>query len=170
LISQLSRALASGERLAGPGRTFHENLEILVQQTGSGRAAGRALGVPETTIRRWRGGVTPRKLPDIVPTARGAATARKQAFTNLYTGVDTLKIRAEVHYSSDVRVRWLHIGREVSLRKMQGILRAWTAGQDARAERLLRNAILDDYFGMKDVDPEYRPPVTLGTILDAKVE
>lgn len=175
LASEMNQLFAGADRVATHGRSFHENLEILVEQTGSGRAAGRLLGVPETTIRRWRTGVTPRRVLDLVPFARVAASARKGAFGKVYRGEATIAIKAVIVYSSDRRERWIHIGREISRQKMQGIMRAWAGGDDERATRLMRNAIYRDYFHIEppragEVDEDDQPAVTLGAITDMRIE
>jgi hypothetical protein len=128
----------------GPGLTIVENLEILVEEFGSRRAAGRALGVAESTLRGWMKGVKPR-LPaaTIAAMARGAAAS--QRWQAAYSGAAEMHIEAWVTVSGDTRRRKLHVGRLISRPKMQGILRAWAALDDTRAERLLMRAIDTDY-------------------------
>jgi hypothetical protein len=130
-----------------------ENLEILVAATGSGRAAARALGVAESTLRGWRKGARPRRTNlEFVATARGAATAyyRPSAFGGshydaAYRGDVIMAIRGWIKVSNDSRKRTIHVGREIPQRSMQGILRAWSAGNDEKAESLLVNAITRYY-------------------------
>ena len=144
LIEPMGAFLTGHDPAPGPALSIVDNLEILVEEFGSRRAAGRALGVAESTLRGWMKGVKPRLSADtIAGMARGAAASPR--WHAAYSGAAEMHIEAVVTVSNDTRRRKLHVGRWISRPKMQGILRAWAALDDRRAGRLLMRAIDTDY-------------------------
>jgi hypothetical protein len=120
------------------------NVELLVMATGSGRAAARALGVAESTLRGWRNGARPRRADqDIVAATR--AHAKPGRYRAAYQGDTSLAIDAVITVSGDTRKRTIHPGRNIPQRSIQAMLRAWKAGDDDRAEVMLLKAI-DNYY------------------------
>lgn len=121
-----------------------ENAEILASLVGGGRAAARLLGIGESTFRGWRSGRRPRDGGDLlVAAARGAAAGRR--YHAAYDGTTTLSINGHIIVSNDARIRTVHVGEHIPLRKMQSVLRAWQKGDDTRAERLLYKHIDENY-------------------------
>ena len=147
LAGALNRHLTAGQDL--PGDSFQEDLTHVVGLAGGVRPAGRLLGLPESSIRRWLAGAKPRRPIDLVrPLRRYFAT--REAFTNAYNGQDSMVVVADVLYSNDVRKnRHLHVGREIPLRRIQAILRAWLDGNDKTVGNNLMRAIKENYFGLE---------------------
>lgn len=142
LITEVGRALTRRHNVPGPDRPFLENLGALIEQAGSGRAAGRALGVRESTIRGWLKGSKPRdegRVQLVALLARDAAAGTR--YTDAYNGETGLWIKGFFTASRDSRSRTIRPGREIPTQVMQGILRAWLVGDDDRAERLTKSAI-----------------------------
>ena len=111
---------------------------------GSGRAASRALGIPESTLRGWRKGVTPKgeSAQKIQLLARAAAPGIRDA----YDGSSKLAIKATVQFSGDRRDRIIHPGRYIPRPLMRRIITTWVQGKDRTVETLLHNAIQTHYF------------------------
>lgn len=129
-----------------PDRNTLRNLHGLVSGYGSKRGAARALGVPESTLRGWLKGVTPKRDPQAIQTAlRGLYADARGHYASAYRGDTLLTISGLIRVSKDVRVRTVHPGRVIPLAKIRNVLRAWRAGDDARAERLLYKAIDEHY-------------------------
>src|SRR6185436_5381734 len=144
LIQAMGHALTGTPFVPSLDRSPQANIESLVSAVGSGRAAARALGVAESTLRGWRRGVTPRRDPRVfVAAARGALSGDRYAAA--YNGDVTFAIKGKIRVSSDERERTVYPGRNIPRQTMQGILRAWATGDDERAERLLYKAIDTNY-------------------------
>lgn len=144
LIDHVGQALTASAAPPSLSLSPQSNIELLVWATGSGRAAARALGVAESTLRGWRRGVKPRKDPRVlVAAARGAMAAPR--WNEIYRGDKTLVIEGWIRVSSDLRKRTVYPGRTIPRRVMQSVLRAWAQADDERAERLLYNAIDTHY-------------------------
>lgn len=129
--------------------SFVGNLQILVDAMGSRRAAGRLLGIGESTLRGWQRGVKPRRDINMVQWARAAAgeAYRPGLYGEAYSGAKTLVVHGVVANSGDVRVRTIYPGRYIPRQSMQYILRAWSRGDDATANRVLNDAIGKWYEG-----------------------
>ena len=136
------------------GEDFHQDLVRAVNLAGGQRAAGRLLGVPESSLRRWLGGARPRRQVDLVRPIRRLFAGR-QRFVDAYNGYMSMVVTANVTYSSDTRSRQLHVGREISIRRIQAVLRAWEDGNDRTAHNNLSRAIKEDYFriDLDEVEP-----------------
>ena len=146
LITAVGQDLTGHSVPPGPGRSLLGNLEVLVATLGSLRAAGRYLGIGESTLRGWRKGVTPRRDPGVVAqAARAAAVAQRGVYRDAFRGHKTLSIIGQITVSSDSRIRTVHPGRFIPTGTIQRILRTWAAGDDARAEASLYRAI-DRYY------------------------
>lgn len=131
---------------ANPGRNTLATLHNVVGDAGGIRPAARALGVPESSLRGWLKGVTPKRSPQsILAAARGFYADRRGQYDAAYRGDRLLTINGLIRVSKDVRVRTVHPGRNIPLAKIRNALRAWRAGDDARAERLLYKAIDEHY-------------------------
>lgn len=134
------------------------SVEALVSVAGSGRAAARYLGVAESTLRGWRHGVTPKRdHRQLASAARTAMMLGTQTWNDAYTGVTQMMIKGWVVASSDRRNRTIKVGIYIPQQRTQAVLRAWLAGDDARAERLLNRAIFDHYEGVyvEDANTDY---------------
>jgi hypothetical protein len=127
-----------------------ENAEILASAVGGGRAAARLLGIGESTFRGWRAGRQPRKGGDLLVAAARAATAGRR-YDAAYAGETELEINGLIIVSSDARIRTIHPGRNIPLRQMRNVLRAWINGDDSRAERLLAKHI-DEFYQPMEFD------------------
>lgn len=140
----LTRHLTGGQ--APPGDSFQGDLTHIVGLAGGIRPAGRLLGLPESSIRRWLAGATPRRPVDLIrPVRRYFAT--RESFINAYNGTDSLVVVADTRYSNELRKsRHLHVGREIPLRRIQAILRAWLDGADKTVDNNLMRAIKENYF------------------------
>lgn len=152
LIEGMGQDLTGLHNVPSTALSAQENIEILVAAIGSGRAAARALGVAESTLRGWRKGARPRRDNQLfVATTRGAATARFRPdhYDDAYHGRKIMAIKGIIRVSNDARPRTAHVGREIPLRSMQGVLRAWSSGDDDKAERLLQNAIIRYYASLE---------------------
>lgn len=146
LARELGRALMPPGVPQAPGTGVAANLALIVAHTGSGRAAGRYLGVSESTLRGWRHGVTPRRDPAFFQIAARVLLSEKSGVWGpAYRGESELVISGLVRVSGDVRRRTIHIGRYIPRRSMQFVLRAWRQGNDAQAEKVLYAAI-DRYY------------------------
>jgi hypothetical protein len=151
---------AMGVDLTGMGRvpserlSVMENAQILARLAGSGRAAARALGVAESTLRGWRRGVQPRTVPTSLVTlgrALAVQSNRPEHMAQVMAGGRLLTIRGVVVVSGDARLRTIHPGRDIPLVKIRNIVRAWAAGQDDRVDRLTVNAINHHYAPGMDI-------------------
>jgi hypothetical protein len=142
-----SDALADGLDLPEPDLGFAENLRRYVAEAGSGRAAARQLGVPESTLRGWRHGTAPRHIHqrqvELVQSARQRATPKAMT---LLPG--SLFIKAVVKHSNDKRKRIIHPGRVIPQAVMGRLVRDWAAGA---SDTQLGNALA------KAVDTYYQP-------------
>jgi hypothetical protein len=147
LVTAFSRALTDAQAYPSEDRSPRFNVEIIVAASGgSGRAAGRYLGVAESTLRGWRKGVVPRRSNrELASAARQAVGEHWPAFSDAYHGERTLAISGRVRVSSDVRPRTIYPGRIIPLQVMQSILRTWLSGDDAKTEAQLYRAI-DHYY------------------------
>lgn len=129
--------------------TFTDDVRLLVQHYGSGRAAARALGVAESTFRAWRHGAVPRggqRRDDIKTAARMAATdPDKMAAAEAGDADALLTVKGIFTVSRDSRIRTIHPGRYIPLPIIRNVLDLWRQGQDAAAERALVNAA-DHYY------------------------
>jgi hypothetical protein len=144
LIQAMGESLVDSPDVPSTNLPIHVNIELLVEAAGSGRAAARVLGVAESTLRGWRKGAQPRRENrTIVAAARGTMAGPRWA--EIYSGQATIVIHGVVVVSTDVRPRTVYPGRYIPRQTMQGILRAWASADDARAERLLYNAIDTHY-------------------------
>ena len=137
----------------GPGQSYRRNLDILVEETGSQRAAARALGIGESTLRGWLKGATPKKYShrDIGLRTR-AATINPDRWAAAYDGTNAMAIHGWIKVSRDVRHRTVHVGREIPQALMKRILTTWRNGRDNEAETLLRNAIELYYTSSMEFD------------------
>jgi len=145
----LGWALAGyGNAVPGPRRPFHENLRILIDAAGSGRAAGRLLGVAETTLRRWRSGVTPRHDRQSLVISAGRAILGGTTYRRAYEGELTIRIKGVIVASKDVRDRTISPGRTIPRRSFQRTLRLWLAGDDEAAGNSLLKATEKYYEGL----------------------
>lgn len=143
LIDAMGAWLCRAMRAPQPGQTVY-NIHVIVNAFGSRRAAARALGIAESTLRGWEKGSKPRLAPEVFASmARGVLAANR--YSDAYAGITVMRIKGTVRVSGDERPRTINVGEEISRRKMQGILRAWAQCDDERAERLLRKAIDSDY-------------------------
>ena len=147
LAASLTAYLTAGQNL--PGESFQGDLAHVIGLAGGIRPAGRLLGLPESSIRRWLAGAKPRRPVDLVrPVRRFFAT--QQRFTSAYNGYDSMVVVADVLYSNEVRKnRHLHVGREIPARRIQAILRAWLDGNDKTVGNNLMRAIKENYFGLE---------------------
>ena len=128
--------------------TFRDQLGFLVEAAGGNRPAGRLLGLPESSIRRWLAGAKPRAPRDLTPFLR-AYWAGRPRFIEAYNGYASFVGVMDILYSNDERTaRTVHFGREVPLRRIQAILRAWEAGADKTVGNNLSRAIKEDYFSL----------------------
>ncbi len=150
LIDAMGVGLTGEDPAPGPALSIVDNLEILVDQFGSGRAAARALGVAESTLRGWRKGVRPRlSAPTIAAMARGAASYGR--YQRAYDRPNFLKIRAWVTQSSDTRLRTIHVGREIPAAKIRTVLTLWSKLDDEKADRMLWRAITKHYSAFDSI-------------------
>jgi len=147
---------AMGTDLTGlkhvPRRSYEPstNAAILVAAAGGNRAAARILGVAESTVRRWLQGAKPRDPHRLVEAARLTASMRYKpgAYDAAYQGDTLMVITAWIRISGDKRKRSVSVGQHIPQRRMQAVLRAWRAGDDDKAERLLIKAIDEEYTPM----------------------
>jgi len=152
LIEALGDELTDGAN-PHPDLGIHANLEILVTQLGSGRAAARFLGVAESTLRGWRRGVNPRgRSAEIFLAARNASLGTQ--WKAGYDGTGELAIKGRIRVSNDFRDRTIHHGRVIPIELMRRILTTWRRGSDARAEALLYGAIDRYYQPVEFIDIE----------------
>lgn len=132
------------------------NARILADAAGSGRAAARMLGVAESTFRGWLGGVTPKRGGAFLVTAARLAASATNRPGHLKDAMDadvkTLTIRGLVVVSSDAKIRTIYPGRWIPRIKIRNMLRAWIAGDDARAARLMGRAIETHYVSGMTID------------------
>jgi hypothetical protein len=147
LVTAFSRALTDAQAYPSEDRSPRFNVEIIVAASGgSGRAAGRYLGVAESTLRGWRKGVTPRRSNrELASAARQAVGEHWPAFSDAYHGERILAISGTIRVSGDTRRRTIYPGRNIPLRVMQSILRTWLSGDDKKTEDQLYHAI-DVYY------------------------
>jgi len=124
-------------------RTGPEAARWVSNLYGSGRAASRATGIPESTLRGWRKGVQP----------KGPAAARllrlvRVAAPNLNYARDhgDLTIQATVQFSGDRRDRIIHPGRYIPRPLIRRILTEWANLRDQTAETMIHNAVMKYYF------------------------
>lgn len=132
--------------------TFTDDVLLLTRIYGSGRAAARALSIPESTFRGWRKGAVPKgglRNSSIRRAARKAAVEAHDLdhWVNAYTGEanERLAIKGIFVKSADVRTRTLLVGRWVPNLIIQEVMRQWVAGEDIQAEHTLVSAI-DRYY------------------------
>lgn len=145
LGASLSMALIDPPWLS-PERSIQTNVNLLVAHLGSGRAAGRALGVPETTIRSWRKGVVPRdpaKASLVISAGRRAIVGK--TFHDAYRGTTELVILGDVEVSNDSRVRKIRPGAYIPRSTIRRALNHWLNGDDIKAGATLGRAI-DTYY------------------------
>lgn len=125
---------------------------------GSGRAAARWLGVPETTFRGWRKGIAPKgEAADMLAQAARDNEVEEHdpaGFDEAVKGNTELVIRGVFTSSSDTRVRTIHPGRVIPRQTMARVLKTWRDGEDDKAERQLLRAI-KDYYHDFDYDQVY---------------
>lgn len=134
------------------GEDFHTDLRRATDLVGGQRPVARLLGVPESSVRRWLAGGKTRRAIDFVRPIRRLFAGR-QRFVNAYNGFASMVVTADVTYSNDTRRRPLHVGREVSIRRVQAILRAWEDGNDRTTHNNLLRAIKEDYFRLDGDEP-----------------
>lgn len=147
LIEHIARQLTHGQDR--PGMTFQQNVQALVDYHGSGRAAARALQVPESTLRGWRKGTIPKSTDRIRDLQVSARVTRVD--TTLLGRIGhgdpdfLLTVRGLIRYSDDERVRTIVPGKEIPVHIVVGAVRQWLYGNDDAADRTLLDAI-DTYY------------------------
>ena len=144
LATALTAWITEGHSIPN-GEDFHEDLRRTVNLVGGQRPAARLLGVPESSVRRWLAGGRTRRTIDFVRPIRRLYAGR-QRFVNAYNGYVSMVVEANITYSNDTRRRRIHVGREISIRRIQAILRAWEDGNDRTVHNNLSRAIKEDYF------------------------
>lgn len=127
-----------------PRWSFTDHVEYLVEQAGSGRALGRALGVAESTVRGWRHGSTPRTgmRGFVIEMARDLMVQAHRGWPQDHR---TFSITGEVKVSQDVRSRTLRVGAHIPPYRIDQALELWVAGDDQRAARMIESDI-DRYY------------------------
>lgn len=148
LIEPIARQLTNDRE--GFTESFGDNIRTLTIKYGSGRAASRALGVPESTYRGWRKGTIPRdarKIEEIRSAARGVRldpelVARAESGDPDFL----LTIKGVMSGGSDEhRPRTIKVGDYVPRRLIRQAIREWQAGDNFAADRTLLDAI-DTYY------------------------
>lgn len=129
--------------------TFRENVQALVDYHGSGRAAARALQVPESTLRGWRKGIVPKSVDRIRELGISARITRVDTTMLARVGHGDpdflLTIRGLIRVSNDERERTITPGAYVPVRLVVQAVREWLHGKDETADRTLLDAI-DTYY------------------------
>lgn len=130
-------------------------LGALVKAAGSAAGAARTLGVSPTTFYRWRNAASGKSAgvhqnPKLSKQAMVSALRHIQAppstMKPLIRGEQRLVLDATCQVSSEPpRRRRLSVGREIPPRKFANVLRAWLAGDDARADRLMLRHMAENY-------------------------
>lgn len=150
-----------GFDLAGRGSLSQNNPQAdalwLTQTYGSGRAASRATGIPESTLRGWRKGVQPqgRAKEMLEEAARAAAVETNSGhYYDAFDGTLELSIRGSFTVSNDTRVRTVYPGRYIPLGDIQAVLDLWSLGDDDQAEARLIAAI-DEWYHPLQYDHVY---------------
>lgn len=143
IIKLLGRNLTGSHTV---GTNTLDNIERLVEATGSGRAAARALGVAESTLRGWRRGVKPRRPAQwFQAQTRRVLASRRDVYADAWKGDRLLRIKGLIRVSKDVRVRTIDPGKYIPNRVIRRVLSAWENGDDDKAENILIRAI-DQYY------------------------
>lgn len=140
LVDLMSDYLYGGTQVP---RTGPEAARWVSNLYGSGRAASRATGIPESTLRGWRHGVTPKG-----PAAERLLRLTRVAAPNLNYARDngSLAIQGTVQYSADRRDRIIHPGRFIPRSLIRRALTEWVNGNFNKAETLIHNATMKYYF------------------------
>lgn len=135
-------------------RSFRENLEALVAQEGSGRAAARAIGVDEAQVRRWRAG---KQSPSASSSGALERAARAARVNQRDPRAADFKLQVKERQGGP-RGRERVLRGDTNLRlKQEGLNRvkdAYVSGDDARAEREFLDAIGETDFYRDFLDPD----------------
>jgi transposase-like protein len=153
LVWAVGQALTGRFRPPSASLSAQQNVEALIEATGSGRAAARTLGVAESTLRGWRHGVKPRGgNQPLVVAARAALTAKTGELARARAGQTELAITGIIVVSSDSRKRTVHPGRYIPRSTINRILTMWSQAQpDDKVEAALLRAI-DRWYQPLDFD------------------
>lgn len=153
-MSDLGRAV---ERILTGGTSapsFQEQLGALVAHEGSGRAAARALGVSEATVRRWRKGTVP-KAGNMAAFDRVARDLRARQITNADLRIRTSESDGRGgRRERELTAKHLRLGDQAAA----DVRRAYVDGGADAAARALYKAIPESqrfyrtYLGDPDED------------------
>lgn len=114
----------------------------------TGRGAARALGVPESTLRGWRNGVTSRRGIGTRMVTLARTIAPHLAWAR---GDGSLTIQGTITVSQDTRTRTIHPGRQIPGPIIRSALTRWVNGNDNTAEAIILGAI-DRYYQPMEFD------------------
>lgn len=145
LIGPLTESLTGEDPPPTMDMSARTLTRMIVSAYGSNRAAGRGLGIAESTIRGWLGGAQPKRgKAFLVSAARRALSAAD--YPAAYNGSTELHITGVIATSDDVRHRTIHPGRYIPKSIIQDVLALWADGDnDRKANDLLTRAI-DRYY------------------------
>ena len=146
LLDRMGEALTGLPATSRYDNPFEAAINQLVRISGSVNEAARRIGVHPDSLRRYRRGA--RRPKDggrgIVAALRSSAI-RPGMQAAVRNGSLGMSIRGDIVVSGDSRNRTIHPGRYIPGRTMDRIVTEWKKGDDAKAEKMLYNA-LDKYY------------------------
>lgn len=163
-MEEFYSAMTGGREYTSGRQSWASLAADLVAITGTKKAAAAALGISVTTFYRARTG---KQKPGITTGALAGVVRRAQMPAGLYDDIKskrkTLRITGTIVVSSDERPdRTINVGIHIPSRKMMNVVKAWMAGDDDRAERLLWKHIDHHYVDGLDITQvdkmEFRSP------------
>lgn len=156
----MSWTAAVFESMSGKQARYHRvtvrtMLDTLAARYGSNVQVGRAIGVSEAAIRRWRKGASPRNREALVHAYR-VITMDPGRERQLRAGDYTLVLHQNAGGSDSERTRPIKVGSglRVSPAVASQAVDAYLDGDDVGAARILHTGITDGYYSQWIV-PDY---------------
>ncbi len=146
LVDRMGEALTALPATSRYDNPFEAAINQLVRISGSVNAAAARIGVHPDSLRRYRRGARrPKDGGRAVIAALRSSAIRPGMQAAIRNGSLGMSIRGDIVVSGDSRNRTIHPGRYIPAGTMDRIVRTWKKGDDAKAEKMMYNA-LDKYY------------------------